>query len=154
VRRARGAILSLASVIGFVAVLVGHLMSGSPSTTAAGSTKNSSRNNQPSSGPPASTTPKISNKSGTATGKAANYGYGEIAVTVTLQNGRIVSSKVTRLLTAESYSQQLAQAAIPILTREVLSVQSAHIAAVSGATYTSEGYAYSLQSALDTLATR
>lgn len=153
-RRARGAILSLASLIGFVAVMVGHALSGGPAMASARSTKGGSSSNQPSSSPSASTLPKVSNKSGTATGKPANYGYGEIAVTVTLQNGHIVSSKVSRLLTADSYSQQLAQAAIPMLTREVLSVQSAHIAAISGATYTSEGYAASLQSALDTLATR
>ncbi|MEV5775163.1 FMN-binding protein [Streptomyces antimycoticus] len=38
---------------------------------------------------------------------------------------------------------------MPRLTREALSAQSTHIDAVSGATYTSEGYTRSLQSALD-----
>jgi len=37
----------------------------------------------------------------------------------------------------------------PILQQEVLQAQSAQIDLVSGATYTSEGYAQSLQSALD-----
>jgi uncharacterized protein with FMN-binding domain len=38
-----------------------------------------------------------------------------------------------------------------MLTAEVLSAQSAGINAISGATYTSEGYAQSLQAALDKL---
>jgi uncharacterized protein with FMN-binding domain len=38
---------------------------------------------------------------------------------------------------------------VPQLTQEALSAQSARIDAVSGATYTSDGYIRSLQSALD-----
>jgi uncharacterized protein with FMN-binding domain len=38
-----------------------------------------------------------------------------------------------------------------MLRNEILSAQSAHINAISGATYTSEAYAYSVQSALDAL---
>jgi uncharacterized protein with FMN-binding domain len=38
-----------------------------------------------------------------------------------------------------------------MLRREVLAAQSAHINGVSGATYTSEAYAYSVQAALDRL---
>jgi uncharacterized protein with FMN-binding domain len=37
----------------------------------------------------------------------------------------------------------------PVLRQEVLSAQSAQIDTVSGATWTSEGYAASLQSAFD-----
>ncbi|MGW0633708.1 FMN-binding protein, partial [Streptomyces sp. NPDC002758] len=39
--------------------------------------------------------------------------------------------------------------AVPTLTQEALAAQSAQIQAVSGASYTSEGYMQSLQSALD-----
>jgi uncharacterized protein with FMN-binding domain len=38
---------------------------------------------------------------------------------------------------------------VPVLTERALTAQSAEIDAVSGATYTSEGYVSSLQSALD-----
>ncbi|SBW28845.1 hypothetical protein FDG2_6076 [Candidatus Protofrankia californiensis] len=38
---------------------------------------------------------------------------------------------------------------MPILRQEVLNAQSAHIDTVSGASYTSYGYAWSVQSALD-----
>jgi uncharacterized protein with FMN-binding domain len=39
--------------------------------------------------------------------------------------------------------------ALPILQQEVLASQSANIDTVSGATYTSEGYIQSVQSAID-----
>lgn len=86
-----------------------------------------------------------------AVGKNENYGYGALAVKVTVKGARILDVAVSKLQTAESYSQQLAQQVIPMLRSEVLSAQSARIQAVSGATYTSEAYAYSLQSALDRL---
>jgi uncharacterized protein with FMN-binding domain len=46
-------------------------------------------------------------------------------------------------------SQFISAQAEPLLRSEALSAQSARIDIVSGATYTSEGYAQSLQAALD-----
>lgn len=88
-----------------------------------------------------------------ATGTLEQYGYGEIAVTVRSSGGRITAVSVSKLETAESYSAQLAQSAIPVLRTEVLDAQSANVSAVSGATYTSNAYAASVQSALDKLKT-
>lgn len=45
--------------------------------------------------------------------------------------------------------RQINSSAIPQLVTETISAQSAQIHMVSGATYTSNGYAQSLQSALD-----
>jgi len=87
----------------------------------------------------------------TALGKSEQYGYGVLAVKVTERGGHITDVSVATLQTAEQYSQSLAQQVIPILRNEALSAQSAHINGISGATYTSEAYAYSLQSALDAL---
>lgn len=87
--------------------------------------------------------------SGAATGTLEQYGYGELAARVTVASGHITAVTVPELRTAEQYSQQLAQQVIPMLRKEVLAVQSAHIQAVSGATYTSEAYAASVQAALD-----
>jgi uncharacterized protein with FMN-binding domain len=86
-----------------------------------------------------------------ATGSTVQYGYGELAVKVTVRGGRIVNVTVPTIQTAEPYSQQLASQAIPTLRSEVLAAQSANIQAVSGATYTSQAYEQSLQSALDKL---
>jgi uncharacterized protein with FMN-binding domain len=79
------------------------------------------------------------------------YGYGELAVKVTVSGSRITAVTVPTLRTAEQYSQQLAAQVIPMLKSQVMAAESARINGVSGATYTSEAYAYSLQSALDKL---
>lgn len=87
----------------------------------------------------------------TATGATEQYGYGNLAVRVTVRSGKIINVVVPVIQTAEPYSQQLAAQVIPMLRNEVLSAQSAQINGVSGATYTSEAYAMSLQAALDKL---
>jgi FMN-binding domain len=87
----------------------------------------------------------------TATGAMEQYGYGELAVKVTVSGSRITAVTVPTLRTAEQYSQQLADQVIPMLKSQVMAADSARINGVSGATYTSEAYAYSLQSALDKL---
>jgi uncharacterized protein with FMN-binding domain len=80
-----------------------------------------------------------------------NFGYGTIAVKVTIHGTRITAVSVATLQTLEPTSQQICAQAIPVLRSEVLSAQSASINSVSGASYTSAGYARSLQAALDTL---
>ncbi len=84
-----------------------------------------------------------------ATGTMEQYGYGELAARVTISGGHITAVSVPAIRTAEQYSQQLAAQVIPMLRQEVLAAQSAHIQAVSGATYTSQAYAASVQAALD-----
>ena len=84
-----------------------------------------------------------------ATGVVEQYGYGALSVRTTVNGTRITDVAVANLQTAEQYSQSLAQQVIPMLRNEVLSAQSANVATVSGATYTSEAYLQSLQSALD-----
>jgi uncharacterized protein with FMN-binding domain len=87
----------------------------------------------------------------TATGASVNFGYGKIAVKVTVRGTRITAVSVAALQTLEPTSQQICAQAIPVLRSEVLSAQSASINAVSGASYTSYGYAKSVQAALDAL---
>ena len=84
-------------------------------------------------------------------GPTEQYGYGELAVRVTLRGNRIINLTVPVLRTAEQYSQQLADQVIPQLRSEVLAGQTANISAVSGASYTSQAYATSVQAALDKL---
>ena len=83
------------------------------------------------------------------TGPVVGYGYGELAARVAIRHDRITGVSVPVLKTAEQFSQELADRYIPVLRQEVLAAQSAHIQAVSGATYTSEAYAQSVQAALD-----
>jgi uncharacterized protein with FMN-binding domain len=84
----------------------------------------------------------------TATGPSENFGYGTIAVKVTVRGNRIIAASVSTLTTLEPTSQQISGQAIPVLHSEVLAAHSASINAVSGATYTSQGYYQSLQAAL------
>jgi uncharacterized protein with FMN-binding domain len=88
---------------------------------------------------------------GSATGASEQYGYGELTARVTLSGGHITNVTVPVIRTAEQYSQQLASQVIPMLRGEVLAAQGASINAVSGATYTSQAYALSVQAALDKL---
>lgn len=87
----------------------------------------------------------------TATGVVEHYGYGELAVRVTVKGGRITGLSLATLRTEDPFSQQLAEQDIPVLRSEVLAAHSAKINAVSGATFTSQAYLGSLQSALDKL---
>jgi uncharacterized protein with FMN-binding domain len=74
-----------------------------------------------------------------------------MSVRVTVSNNHIVGLKVASLRTIDSYSQQIAQEVVPMLKGEVIAAQGTRIQAISGATYTSEAYAFSIQSALDRL---
>jgi uncharacterized protein with FMN-binding domain len=86
------------------------------------------------------------------TGSTVNYNYGTLAVSVTVQGKTITNISVPSLNDGgNSYSQSLDSMSIPILTKEAMAAQSAHIQSVSGASYTSAGFIQSLQSALTAL---
>lgn len=87
-------------------------------------------------------------KDGTFTGTAATNRYGGVTVTVTVASGKI-TNVTAATSAADSKSQQINTRAVPTLKSEVLAAQSADISTVSGATYTSQSYITSLQSALD-----
>jgi uncharacterized protein with FMN-binding domain len=85
-------------------------------------------------------------------GSTVNYNYGTLAVSVTVQGKTITNISVPSLNDGgNSYSQSLDSMSIPILTKEAMAAQSAHIQSVSGASYTSAGFIQSLQSALTAL---
>jgi hypothetical protein len=159
------AFIAAGTITGFAGVLIAHAgasapLAAGPRPVAAGSTGRA--------GPAGTSRPATPGRAGRATGgrdhqvarggpahtvvgPGVNYGYGTIAVRVTVAGHRIVSVSVASLSTLEPTSQQISVQAIPILRSEVLAAQSARINAVSGATYTSEGYDRSLQVALDQL---
>lgn len=87
----------------------------------------------------------------TVTGPVVQTPFGMVQVRVTTCGRRITKVTAVRLPNDTGYSALLSQTAGPQLGREALVAQSARIDAVSGATYTSDGYAQSLQSALDKL---
>jgi uncharacterized protein with FMN-binding domain len=82
-------------------------------------------------------------------GPAVQTPYGVVQVALKVSGGRIRAVKLPRLTAFDSTSQMINSQAAPILVRETLAAQSDRIDTVSGATYTSEGYLQSLQSALN-----
>ncbi|WP_405890371.1 FMN-binding protein [Streptomyces sp. NBC_01527] len=99
--------------------------------------------------PPSGATPGAPTGTGTFTGDPIDTQYGTVQVAATLSKGKITSVKVLQAPDQNGRDRQIASYALPRLTQEALGAQSAHIDAVSGASYTSEGYIQSLQSALD-----
>lgn len=87
-------------------------------------------------------------KSGTFDGTAVDVNYGIVQVEITVSGGKV--TKVTELsMPSGGRSGRIAAYAAPILEQEALTAQTAQIDIVSGATYTSEGFAESLQAALN-----
>lgn len=87
-----------------------------------------------------------------ATGNTVTYFYGSLAVEVSATGSRITRVQIASLDDGGNFrSQSIDDQAIPVLEDEVLSAQSANIQAVSGASYTSQGFIDSLQSALSKL---
>ena len=86
---------------------------------------------------------------GTYTGDPVDVGYGTVQVSVVMAAGKISDIKAVQLPSDRARSRSISNYAAPILRSEALKAQGANIDGVSGATYTSEGYAQSLQSAID-----
>jgi uncharacterized protein with FMN-binding domain len=85
----------------------------------------------------------------TVTGDVAQTIYGPIQVQVTVKNGKVIAVQATQYPSSDPRDAQINSYAIPQLNSEAVSAGSARIDSVSGATYTSQGYISSLQSALD-----
>lgn len=81
-------------------------------------------------------------------GPVVDTRYGPIQVEIVLSSGQL-QDVVAIQLPSGRRSGQISNAAAPILREEALQAKSASIDTVSGATYTSDAYAQSLQAALD-----
>jgi hypothetical protein len=85
----------------------------------------------------------------TVTGPVVGTQWGPVQVALQLKGSTITGVNVLQHPAGNPQSDQINSYALPVLVRETLDRQSASIDMVSGATYTSTGYAQSLQSALD-----
>ncbi len=148
-RKATVAVASTA--VGFVLVAAAHVTgprslvvgSASPAPSTTPTTSSGGITTGPNSPP--------TGQLASAVGTNEQYGYGVLSVKVTLRDHRIVDLSVANLQTAEQYSQSIARQVIPVLRQEVLAAQGVRVNAISGATYTTEAYLYSVQSALTKL---
>jgi uncharacterized protein with FMN-binding domain len=86
---------------------------------------------------------------GTYTGDSTDTRYGPVRVQISVSGGQIASVDVVDYPTDSPRDRQINQQAIPMLVSETTSAQSAQIDLISGATFTSQGYTQSLQSAID-----
>lgn len=121
--------------------------------TASKSHQKAQQKQQPPSGKSTSSPANPSGSSGSApstvTGDTIQTMYGPVQIQLVVTGGNISNVRVLQYPRSMSYDIQLDNYALPILIRETEQQQSAHINMVSGATYTSDGYIRSLQSALD-----
>jgi uncharacterized protein with FMN-binding domain len=88
-------------------------------------------------------------KSRTVTGNSVSTRYGDVEIQITITGNQISAVTPVKLPDSNGIDQEIDQQAVPFLIQETLAAQSASIDMVSGATYTSDGYIRSLQSALD-----
>jgi len=156
---------TLSGIFASVAILVIGWQAGSAAVTAATATSAASGTNArpgasgtataptptaPTTTAPARTAPAAAPAAnGSFTGSSTSTPYGSVQVQIVVANGTMTEVKALHLTDDGGRSVQISNTAAPILRSEVLSAQSARVSTVSGATYTSDAYLTSLQSALD-----
>jgi uncharacterized protein with FMN-binding domain len=92
--------------------------------------------------------PPAGMKNGTFTGSAVTHKYGTLQISIVVSGGAISDIRWT-YTTSSPLSKNINADALPKLRSEALSIQTAQVHTVSGATYTSNAYRTSLQSAID-----
>ncbi|GAB3824067.1 FMN-binding protein [Dactylosporangium cerinum] len=86
---------------------------------------------------------------GSHLGAVVTNPFGPVQVRIDVRGGRLVDVVAVQLPTAAARGIEIGMRAAPVLREQALQRQSADLDTVSGATYTSDGYRRSLQSALD-----
>jgi uncharacterized protein with FMN-binding domain len=112
---------------------------------------------QPASGTSLSPSSAAQQASGvrTAVGPAVNYSYGVLSVKVTVSGRKILRVGIASIDDGGNpRSQYIDEQSIPMLEQQAIQAQSYNIQGVSGASYTSAGFAQSLQSALRSLSAK
>lgn len=116
----------------------------------AGATGSGSSSSGSSSGASSSEgTPTTAPVTGSFAGDVVQTEFGPVQVEITVTDGAVTDAVATQYPTQDRKSVQINSYAVPTLESETISAQSASLHLVSGATYTSNAYIQSLQSALD-----
>jgi uncharacterized protein with FMN-binding domain len=87
-------------------------------------------------------------KNGSYTGAAADAQWGYIQVKITIQNGKLTNVQFLQYPNHRDRSVEINNYAMPQLSSEAISAQSAQVDVISGATDTSEAFIQSLGDAL------
>ncbi|MHA7192041.1 FMN-binding protein [Arthrobacter sp. MDT2-16] len=140
-------------------LVVGWQLGVQPSTVTASDTTATTSTSTTSNGSSSTTTDAATDPTTTGTettsssavaytGSTVSHEYGTVTVTITVADGTLTEATAD-ISTTHDRSENINARALPLLSDEVLASQSANVSMVSGATYTSEAYLTSLQSALD-----
>jgi uncharacterized protein with FMN-binding domain len=150
------AILAIAGTAAGLILLLSFKTHGTSATTTPPAAISGTSGASGAASAPGSDTPGTSSPSSSSTatakavtGEAADTRYGPVQVKITVKNGKLVAVDAVAYPQNDPRDAQINAYAIPELDKEALAAGSARIDTVSGATYTSEGYVASLQSALD-----
>jgi uncharacterized protein with FMN-binding domain len=155
------AVASCAAVVGawrigdasHQSTVIGGAVLPPPSAGSSAASSNASTPNTPSGSaskhPHSSTSATPSAGPRSFTGGVAQTRYGDVQVRIVVTGNRLTGVTALHLTDSSSRSVSISAQAAPILRQEALAAGSAKIDSVSGASYTSQGYIQSLQSALD-----
>jgi uncharacterized protein with FMN-binding domain len=158
-RARRGAALFAAIMAGVSATVGARLLLGDDGGDGTGTEQGA----QAADSPGSASAPQPSSTSGSGTGSGSGSGsgtstvqgaaeetrFGTVQVAVTFTGSKITSVQTLQAPSGRGRDQMLTQYATPLLAKEVIASQSARVDTISGATYTSEGYLASVQSAID-----
>lgn len=133
----------------FTGSLQGQSTSGGATSGAGGTPPPGSSSGGTGSGGAGSSDGSGSSGTTTVTGDAVRTAYGPVQVQLAMQGSTITHVTVLQYPSGNSRDQEINSYALPQLIQETLDAQNGSISMISGATYTSEGYLQSLQSALD-----
>lgn len=156
-------IISTVAILGILAVYAIPLTAKNNNTSAATSTTSTNTSTSvstPTTTSTSSSTPTQSQTAATAntssaykddsfTGSSSSNQFGDVQIKLTISGGKITDITALSYPSSDRRSLQISQYAIPQLKQEVLAAQSANIDSVSGASYTSQSYVESLQSAIN-----
>jgi uncharacterized protein with FMN-binding domain len=93
-------------------------------------------------------TPSVQYKDGSYTGSIANAFYGNVQVSVSIQNSKITAVNFLQYPDENPNSIYVNTSAIPYLKQEAIKAQNSNVNIVTGATFTSQAFIQSLANAL------
>jgi uncharacterized protein with FMN-binding domain len=133
-------IVAIVGVGGLIA-LIGHHSTG-------GSSKSLTSQTTRSTATPGAAPSSAKYKDGSYTGDAVDVGYGPVQVQAVIVGGKITTVNFLQMPSDQPHSTDVTNQSEPVLLKEALSVQTATVDTVSGATATTGGFVQSLGSAL------
>jgi uncharacterized protein with FMN-binding domain len=148
-RRVILAICATAVALALLLSFKSHTQSSGASSAAIASPTPGANAGGTSASPAGSAGPSPAGLARTVAGTAWPTAYGPVQVQITVKGGKITEVSALEYPQETSRDEQINAFAIPHLNAEALAADSGRIDAVSGATYTSQGYIASLQSAID-----